>query len=91
MAGAGTATIDLGSTPDNSFTITVTDASITSTSYVEAFVMVDSTVDNDVEAHRHAAVSWKLATLPATGTFTLYIDGLVDLCWGTFKIRYAWA
>lgn len=91
MAGSATSTINLGSVMDNSFSITITDTNVTATSYVEAFVMVDSTVDNDTEAHRHAAASWKLSTLPATGSFTLYIDGLIDLCWGTFKIRYAWA
>lgn len=91
MAGSATATVDLGSALNNSFNVTITDANVTATSYVEAFVMVDSTVDNDTDAHKHAAASWKLSTLPAAGSFTLYIDGLIDLCWGTFKIRYAWA
>ena len=52
MAGSATSTIDLGSTPDNSFSVIITDANITASSYVEAFVMVDSTVDNDTDAHK---------------------------------------
>ena len=91
MAGKNTATIDFGSTPVNSASFTITDANITSTSYVEVFVMVDSTTDNNTDAHLHAAASWKLAALPASGSFTLYVDALIDLCWGTFKIRYAYA
>lgn len=91
MAGNGIATIDFGATPLEESSFTVTDGAITSTMAVEAFVMVDSTVDNDVESHRHAAASWKLAALPATGSFTLYITCLIDMCHGTFKIRYAYA
>ena len=89
--GRSTATIDLGSTPVAEAIVTITDAAIGATDYVEAFVMIDSTVDNSVDDHRHAAASWKLACLPAAGSFDLYIDCLVDLCWGTFKIRYAYA
>lgn len=69
----------------------VTDASVTSSAYVEAFVMIDSTTDNDTGDHQHAAASWKLACEPGTGNFTLYVTALMDLFWGTFKIRYVWA
>ena len=89
--GTGTATIDFGITPTNSKVFTITDASVSATNYVEAFVMVDSTTDNTVIDHRHAAVSWKMSCLPTTGSFDLYVDGLMDLCTGTFKIRYAFA
>lgn len=89
--GKGTVTIDFGSTPINSLVVTVTDAAITSANYVESFVMIDSTSDNTVEDHRHASASWKMACLPTDGSFDLYIDCLADLCFGTFKIRYAYA
>ena len=89
--GTGTATIDFGATPVNEVVITVTDAAILATNYVEAFVMIDSTADNTVDDHRHASASWKLACLPANGSFDLYVDCLADLCFGTFKIRYAYA
>jgi len=91
MAGKATTTIDFGSTPVAEGQFTVTDANITSTTDVEAFVVVDSTVDNDAEAHRHAAASWQMTVLPGSGSFTLYVTCLVDLCWGQFKIRYAYA
>lgn len=91
MAGTGTATIDFGATPVAESSFTITDAAIGPTNYVEAFVMIDSTADNTVVDHQHAAASWKLACLPATGSFTLYVTNLMDLCTGTFKIRYAYA
>lgn len=90
MAGTGTATVDFGSTPLAEASVVVTDAGVTSSAYVEAFVMIDSTGDNDTEAHKHAAASWKLACEPSTGTFTLYVTALMDLFWGTFKVRYVW-
>jgi hypothetical protein len=95
VSGSGspmvTATIDLGVTPLCNAAITVTDASISATSYIQVFVMGDTTVDNDLDAHLHAGASWKFIPVPAAGSFTLYIDALIDLCWGTFKIRYTYA
>jgi len=91
MAGTGTATVDFGSTPLSEANVVVTDASVTSSAYVEAFVMIDSTSDNDAGDHQHAAASWKLACEPGSGSFTLYVTALMDLFWGTFKIRYVWA
>lgn len=90
MAGTGTATVDFGATPLAEASVVVTDAGVSSSSYVEAFVMIDATGDNDTEAHQHAAASWKLACAPASGTFTLYVTALMDLFWGTFKVRYVW-
>jgi hypothetical protein len=89
--GKATATIDFGSTPVSSKVFTITDAAVQSTNYVEAFVMIDSTVDNTIDDHRHAAVSWRTSCLPADGSFELDIDCLLDLCHGTFKIRYVYA
>jgi hypothetical protein len=91
MAGTGTATIDFGTTPVAEKSFTVSDASIDTSNYVEAFVQVDSTSDNDVGAHRHAAASWKLVCEAVSGGFNLDITCLMDLCWGTFKIRYVYA
>lgn len=90
-SGVGTTTIDFGATPVAEGSFTITDASIASSNYVEAYVQVDSTVDNDTDAHKQAAASWKLVALPAAGSFTLYITNLIGLCWGTFKIRYVYA
>lgn len=87
---AVTETIDFGSTPVAEGSFTITNASITTSSYVQAFVMIDSTVDNDADAHQHAAASWQMGVQPGTGDFTLYVTSLIDLCFGTFKIRYTY-
>lgn len=91
MAGKSSATIDFGSTPVSEASFTIADASITATTVVEPFMLVDSTADNDAEAHRHAAASWQMVALPASGSFTLYVTCLMDMCWGTFKVQYAYA
>jgi hypothetical protein len=86
-----TATIDLGSTPINETMVTVPATGVLPTSYVQVFVMMDSTADNTQADHHHAAASWKMTCLPGTDSFDLYIDCLADLCWGTFKIRYVFS
>lgn len=91
MAGKATATIDFGSTPVANGQFTITDANISASSVVEPFVQVTSTVDNDQDAHRHAAASWQMTALPASGSFTLDVTCLIDLCSGTFTIQYAYA
>ena len=95
VSGAGspmaTTIIDLGASPVSNASVTITNASISATSYIQVFVMGDATADNNIDAHLHAGASWKFITVPATGSFTLYIDALIDLCWGTFSIRYTYA
>jgi hypothetical protein len=88
--GTATATIDFGSTPVAESSFTITNASITASSYIQAYVMVDSTVDNDADAHKHAAASWQMTAEPGTGDFTLYVTSLIDYCFGTFKVRYTY-
>lgn len=88
--GTATATIDFGSTPVAEGSFTITNAAITTSSYIQAYVMVDSTVDNDADAHKHAAASWQMAAEPGTGDFTLYVTSLIDFCFGTFKVRYTY-
>ncbi len=91
MAGTQTVTLDFGSTPLANEVFLIVDAAILPTHYIEAFVMGDATVDNDIEDHRHAAASWKLACLAQTGSFYLDVTCMVDLCSGTFSIRYVYA
>ena len=91
MAGAGTTTVDFGTTPVDYKSFTITDAAITGTSYVEAFFMVDSTTNNTVDDHKRAAVFCRLVCLPASGSFTLEIYSLMGLMTGQFKVRYAYA
>jgi hypothetical protein len=95
VTGAGapmaTAIVDLGVTPVSNASVTVTDAGVSAASYVQVFVMGDTTFDNNLDAHLHAGASWKLTPIPASGSFVLHIDALIDLCWGTFKIRYTYS
>ena len=91
MAGAATTTVDFGSTPVDFATFTITDANVSSTSYVEAFFMVDSTTNNTVDDHRRAAVFCRLVCLPAAGSFTLEAYSQMGFMYGQFKIRYAYA
>lgn len=87
----GTATIDFGSSPVAEKSFTITDAGISTSSYINVYVMGDTTADNDLDAHLHAGASWKMVPVPGTGSFTLYITSLIDMCWGTFKIRYSYS
>ena len=91
-SGAGSTvyvtTIDFGSTPVVEGSFVVTDANVTSAKIVQAFVVSDSTVDNDTQSHYQAAVSWRLSTLSASGQFTLNVMCTIGFCNGTFKVRY---
>jgi len=91
--GRNVATIDFGATPVDSATFTITDANITAGMIIEAFVSSgDSTADNDVTDHLHAATSWKLvASAGAAGSFTLDVYCMFDFCYKTFKVQYAYS
>lgn len=57
----GTATVSFGSTPASEASVTVTGQSgITTGSFAEAFMMGDSTSDNDVTDHKFAGVSFRI-------------------------------
>ena len=83
--------MDFGSTPVDFKSFSITEANVSSTSYVEAFFMTDSTVDNTVDDHKRAAVFCRQVCLPGTGSFTLEIYSLMGLMTGQFKVRYAYA
>ena len=87
----GTATIDLGSTYNNTFVVTVTDAAINSAHFIQVYLRLEATTDNTVSDHQHAATSWKTSCIAATGSFDIYIDCLTVMCNGTFKIRYTYS
>lgn len=92
--GHGVATVDFGSTPvAEKLSLTITDAAISSGDSIECWVNAgDSHADNDTDAHKHAAVSFRFApSLGGAGSFTVDIYLLMDLCTGNFKIRYAYA
>jgi hypothetical protein len=95
-AGGGSATfgfttVDFGATPVAEATFTVTDAGVTSASYVECFVQGDSTADNDADSHLAAGRSFRLTATPASGSFSLDVQCVIGLCTGEFKLRYSYA
>ena len=95
-AGRNVATIDFGATPVAEKPFTITDAVITAGMVIECFVSAgDSTADNlggTDSDHEHAAASWQCApSLGAAGSFTVKIVCLIDLCFGTFKLQYAYS
>jgi hypothetical protein len=91
MPGQSSATINFGITPVDGGTFTITDASISPTSVVEAFIQHgDTTSDNNTDDHSMAAASFRLSAAPGSGNFTLEVILLFWQVTGTFKIRYAW-
>ncbi len=93
MATTGTAMIDFGAAPGtNLVTLTVTDAAILGTSFVEAFMMGDTTVSGAVGHNEleHAIVPIKLTCVPTVGvgfTITAYSEWRLT---STFKVRWIW-
>lgn len=93
--GTGTATIDFGAFPgSNEASVTVTgQASILSTSKVEAYVMGDdSTSDHTASDHRYFPLFASLTCgTPTAGTgFTIHARSTEKLQ-GTFALRWVWA
>jgi len=93
-SGQGTVTIDFGVFPGaQEASIAFTDATISGTSKVEAYVMADdTTADHTANDHRY------LGTLPVSfsGSASAGVGGtiigraLMKLV-GTFNLRYVWA
>jgi hypothetical protein len=89
MAHLGTAVIDFGSTPVCEGVFSVSDAGFAGQLYAEAFVMVESTVDNDTEAHQEAGAFMRLVCdPPGTGSMTVRATVLYGMVTGSFRIRY---
>lgn len=90
MAGTGIATVDFGATPVDSGTFTISDAGVAADSFVECFMMQDTTADNSATEHQTASASFRLSALPGTGSFQLDICCLFGLCDGEFSVRYVY-
>ena len=93
MGAIGTATIDFSSTPSSQAQVDVTgQTGILSTSAAESWVMIDSTADNDDNAHNFAGVSFRLTcSQPTAGVgFTIYAVTLAAEATGTFRIKWVW-
>lgn len=94
--GRNVTTVDFGTVPVSEKSFTITDAAITAGMIIEPFISSGDSVagatGNDVEAHKHAAASFKMgASLGGSGSFTLDVYCLIDMCHGQFKIQYAYS
>lgn len=92
-SGTGTATLDFGTHPgSNESLVSVTGIStISSTSKVEAFVMVDTSVDHTMGDHMYFNLFAKVTCIPVNGVgLNIYATSLEKLT-GKFTVRYVWA
>ncbi len=89
----GTATIAFGATPTAEGSIDVTgQTAILSTSFVEAFIMAESTATNDTTDHQFAGVSVKLVcgNISVGTGFTIYATCIAGLITGDLKVKWVY-
>ena len=93
MAGVNETTINFGSTPTDYFSGVITDANISPSSYVEAYMQANDSVGGDNQAIQHdmACYFFKCRTVPGSGNFTLNIDVQSALTSGQYVVRYAFS
>jgi hypothetical protein len=92
--GRNVAVIDFGVTPVAEASFTITDAAITAGMVIECFMSGGDSVaaQNTTADHDHAAASFRLSpSLGGSGSFTVNIYCLIDMCWGQFKMQYAYS
>ena len=91
-SGQGSVTIDFGAFPgSNEASIAFSDATISGTSKIEAYVMSgDSTADHTANDHKYLPL-WVAFTAESNAGVggTIYGRAL-DRMKGTFKLRYIW-
>lgn len=93
-SGQGTVTINFGAFPGKTeASIAFTDATISGTSKVEAYIMADDTTsDHTANDHRYLGVLADFTASANAGVGgTIYGRARRDKIVGTFKVRYIWA
>lgn len=89
-AQVGSVEIDFGATPTDTANTTVTAASVTTSSAVNAWIVAsDTTADNDAAAHGIAAASLRFLVQALSGQISIEAHPLIGLATGKFKVRYA--
>jgi len=86
--GQAITTVNFGSAPVDEATFVISDAALAGLTYAEAFVMRESTADNDVDAHMVLATFWKFACSISGTDLTIEGNAWGVLTTGTFKLRY---
>ena len=92
--GQGTVTINFGAFPGTQeASVAFTDATISGTSKVEAYIMADdTTADHTANDHRYIGSFLNLTAAPIAATGgTIYARAVPFKLVGTFQIRYVWA
>lgn len=88
----GTETIDFGADPADEVSVSVTTSGLGADDHIEAFVMLDSTDDNDEDEHEMLATLGRFACKYVSATeFTLKCELIGLLAIGEFKVRWAHA
>ncbi len=85
------ATIDFGAWPGgNTAELAITgQAAILATSFVEAFLMAETTADHNLEEHAIVPIVLRCGVPTAATGFTIYASCEWTLT-GTFKVRWVW-
>jgi hypothetical protein len=88
---AANTTIDFGATPTDGANATITNASISPSSIIQAFIIAsDSTANNNANNHQIAAAAMRFIITPGTGNFNLETHCMFGLANGQFNIRYTY-
>ena len=88
MATQGTATNDFGSTPVDTGSFNIVDASLSGLTYAEAWVMQGSTATNNATHHQMANSLMSLTCAISGTTLNIIADSIDGLVTGQFSIRY---
>ena len=87
----GNTTLDFGGTPTAGSNATITNANITSSSLISAFISAgDSTANNDANSHQIASAALQFIVTPGSGNFNLEAHCMFGLANGKFNVRYTY-
>jgi hypothetical protein len=89
----GTATLDFGATPVDEGSVDVTGLNgLTSSTFIEAFFMRETTTDNGADEHEEAASLCPLnCEFLSASSFRIHAHPLAALGLGTFKLRWVYS
>lgn len=93
MAAQGSATLDFGVTPTDRASVAVTgQAGIAAGSAAEAFLMAETSVDHDADAHTLAAALIDLVCGSVVADTGFTINAICPaLASGRFTVRWVWS
>lgn len=91
MSATGTTTVDFGTAPGGNYATSVVtgQTAITSTSYIEAWIMAETSADHTLEEHLIVPMQIKCGNIVNATGFTIYAFSDMRLT-GTFTIRWVW-